>query len=290
MCGLRERKLSNKATASALERLRELDDFPAFEAFAAALWRREAAVMVGAGFSTMCDREPDSPTPPLWPTFAERMGSALGYNPIPLADPLRLAQEFCALHGEEGLDRLIRDLVADQRWAPGIFHKQLLELPWQDVLTTNWDTLLERTAPSTPDRIYRPVLTVQDIARASRPRIVKLHGSLPSQRPFIFTEDDFRTYPQKFAPFVNLTQQVMLECELCLVGFSGVDPNFLAWSGWVRDTLGAAARSIRLVGALGLKPSARLLLERRHVTPIDLADLVSDLPKSVRHRVVSRKW
>lgn len=273
---------------TAVERLRQIDDFPAFKAFAAALWRNEAAVMVGAGFSQMCRREPDSPIPPLWRDFASRMQCALGYDANRAPDPLRMAEEYRTMHGEDGLDRLITELIPDGRWTPGEAHKQLLELPWQDVLTTNWDTLLERTTPTTPDRIYQTVFSVQDIAQSSRPRIVKLHGSLPSHKPLIFTEDDYRTYPQRFAPFVNLAQQVMLENELCLVGFSGVDPNFLAWSGWVRDTLGAAARRIRLIGVLNLSSASRSLLEDRHVTPIDLAPLVKDVPDEERHQVATR--
>lgn len=75
----------------------------------------------------------------------------------------------------------------------------------------------------------------------------------------------------------------MLESELCLLGFSGSDPNFLAWSGWVRDTLAQSARRIRLVGVLNLTPAARSLLEARNVTPIDLAPLVKHLHQSQRH-------
>ncbi|MFV8557891.1 SIR2 family NAD-dependent protein deacylase [Sulfitobacter sp. SBS6] len=211
------------------------------------------------------------------------MEIALGYSSGDGPDALRLAQEYRTLHGEDGLDRLIRELVPDGRWSPGPLHKQLLELPWRDVLTTNWDTLLERTTLETPDRIYSCVRTVQDIAHQASPRIVKLHGSLPSHKPFIFTEDEFRTYPAKFAPFVNLAQQVMLEHELCLIGFSGIDPNFLAWSGWARDTLGASTRRIRLVGSLNLSPSARALLEARNVTPIDLWPLVENTHRSEKH-------
>lgn len=258
-------------------------DFPAFKSFARALWEKQAAVMVGSGFSRACLREPTAPAPPLWGDFKTRMEIALGYSPGCAPDALRLAQEYQTLHGEDGLDRLIRELVPDARWSPGPLHKQLLELPWQDVLTTNWDTLLERTTPETPDRVYSCVRTVQDIAHQAAPRIIKLHGSLPSHKPFIFTEDEFRTYPAKFAPFVNLAQQVMLEHELCLIGFSGVDPNFLAWSGWVRDTLGASTRRIRLVGALNLTPPARAILEARNVTPIDLGPLVKDVHNSEKH-------
>lgn len=239
--------------------------------------------MVGSGFSRACLREPTVPAPPLWGDFKARMEIALGYTSGYAPDALRLAQEYQTLHGEDGLDRLIRELVPDERWLPGPLHKQLLELPWQDVLTTNWDTLLERTTPETPDRVYSCVRTVQDIAHQAAPRIIKLHGSLPSHKPFIFTEDEFRTYPANFAPFVNLAQQVMLEHELCLIGFSGVDPNFLAWSGWARDTLGASTRRIRLVGSLNLTPPARALLEARNVTPIDLGPLVKAVHSSEKH-------
>ena len=90
------------------------------------------------------------------------------------------------------------------------------------------------------------------------------------------------TLPQ-FAPFVNLARQVLLENELCLLGFSGDDPNFIEWSGWVRDQLGGHARPIRLVGALDLSYSRLRLLEKRNVTPIDLAPLVKDVPGENRH-------
>ncbi|MGY4750497.1 SIR2 family NAD-dependent protein deacylase [Pannonibacter sp. Q-1] len=275
--------MTNDANSAILNSFRKLPDFSAFEALARALWRNEAAVMVGAGFSRVCTREPDSPVPPLWSTFITEMEAELGYAQGTGPDALRLAQEYHTLHGETGMDQFIRRLVADNQWEPGLLHKRLLEFPWRDVLTTNWDTLLERTRPDTPDRIYSCVQTVQDIAHLTRPRIVKLHGSVRSHNCFIFTEDDYRTYPVKFAPFVNLAQQVMLEHDLCLIGFSGSDPNFLAWSGWVRDTLDVAARRIRLVGVLKLSPVSRALLERRNVTPIDLAPLVEDLHPDEQH-------
>ena len=273
----------NKKLSSVLDDFRNLPDFSAFEAFSKALWDNEAAVMVGAGFSRVCMREDDSPMPPLWGDFAKSMETSLGYTAGQGPDALRLAQEYRAQHGQDGLYRLIRKLVTDEQWEPSRLHRRLVELPWRDILTTNWDTLLERTSPKTPDRIYSCVRTVGDIAHQRSPRIVKLHGSLPSHTPLVFTEDDFRNYPTQFAPFVNLAQQVMLENELCLLGFSGIDPNFLAWSGWVRDTLHISARRIRLIGVLNLTPAARTLLAQRNVTPIDLGPLVKNLDPSHQH-------
>lgn len=273
--------------------LTDLPDYPALRQVQEALWgvgeARGAAIMVGAGVSkSALTLSENAPEPPLWNDFASEMKRHLG-DGAP-TDPLKLAEEYEAALGRPALDTLIRNQVADTKWRPGPLHERLLGLPWTDVLTTNWDTLLERAEPRNLERGYEVVRTCADIARTRAPRIVKLHGSLPSNLPFIFTSEDFRTYRQKFAPFVNLAQQVLLENELCLLGFSGDDPNFLQWSGWVRDQLGKSARPIRLVGVLNLSSPRRRVLEGLGVTPIDLAPLVSDVDPARRHAVANERF
>ncbi|WP_380784808.1 SIR2 family protein [Sphingomonas sp. R86521] len=186
---------------------------------------------------------------------------------------LRIAEEFEAQFGRPALDQMILHHVPDRQFEPGRLHHMLLQLPWADVMTTNWDTLLERTAEVTEERVYDVVRTVEEISEARAPRIVKLHGSFPSHRPFVFTEEDFRKYPADSAAFLNLAQQLAMENTLVLLGFSGDDPNFLFWSGWVRDRLGQNAPLIYLVGALGLSAPKRKMLESRRVQPVDLSQL-----------------
>ncbi len=271
--------------------IEELQDYPTLLEVQRALWHtgetRGAAVMIGAGFSRYAELPSvTSPQPPLWADFSSEMCRRLLYpHGTGPTDPLRMAEEFRAALGQTALDGLIQDLVRDDAWEPGELHRNLLQLPWSDVLTTNWDTLLERARFANFDRTYEVVRTKADIASTRAPRIVKLHGTLPSHRPFIIAEEDYRTYPREFAPFVNLAQQVLLENELCLIGFSGDDPNLLAWSGWVRDHLGQASRPIRLAGVLNLSPPRRRYLENLNVTPIDLAPLVQGIDDSDRqHR------
>jgi hypothetical protein len=268
----------------------QLPDYPAFLDVQRALWGeaeiRGAALMVGSGFSRLATRvSGDAPLMPLWSDFQSRMTEKLYPSKPENApyDPLRLAEEYAAALGRASLDNLIRELVQDQKWNPGPLHRRMVQLPWTDILTTNWDTLLERADGADPERSYEVVVAPQDVARTRSPRIVKLHGSLPSNAPFIFTQEDYRTYPKHFAPFVNLAQQVLLENELCLIGFSGNDPNFLQWIGWVRDQLGSTARPIRLIGVLDLQPSQRTLLTKQNITPIDLAPLVAGYSGADRH-------
>lgn len=272
-----------------------------------ALWRTSgggAAVMIGAGFSR--NARPTSTSAKEMPSWAqmsqslcrllyasapeERLQSALR-EANSTSGFLRLAQEYEAAYGRLALNEQIRALVPDMEYEPDDLHKRLLNLPWKDVLTTNWDTLLEREARNVFKRNYDVVRTPSEIPTARRPRIVKLHGTLPAHEPFIFTEDDYRIYPRAHAPFVNLVQQSLMESVLCLIGFSGDDPNFLHWTGWVRDNLGKNAPKVYLVGWLELSSHRRRMLEDRNVVPIDLANLPSarDWPAEHRHQYAT-EW
>lgn len=267
-----------------------------------ALWQMpesEASVMVGAGFNfnaraagpharsfltwqgvteSLCAKlYPTGDNDRLKQAIAEASGTS-GF--------LRLAQEYEAAFGRSALHSLLQNLIPDNDYVPDDIHIRLLRLPWRDVFTTNLDTLLERTRPFIADRAYSVVRTQEEIPAAPRPRIIKLHGSFPAHMPFIFTEEDYRTYPRLFAPYVNTAQQAMMETVFCLIGFSGDDPNFLHWSGWVRDNLGRLAPKIYLAGWLDLSPHRRRMLENRNVVPIDVAHhpQAAAWPENLRHR------
>ena len=239
--------------------------------------------MVGSGFSQNATIElPSLLAPPGWSdivramhaklySFVERPEDGDEAETFVASDALAIAQQYRTAFGREELHRFLRHQIRDDDITPGDFHRRLLSLPWNDVFTTNWDTLLERTADQIPSPTYDVVRETDEIPLASRPRIVKLHGSIPANFPLIVTEEDYRKYPVRFAPYVNTVQQAMMETVFLLIGFSGRDPNFLHWSGWVRDQLGPSAPQIYAAGWLDLSVHERRVLERKNVVPIDLA-------------------
>ena len=252
------------------------------------LWQwpsSRAAVMVGAGFSRNSVPSPGVSTHfPTWSELAQAMFDEIyprlqneteeqRKERFNRSNALRLASEYEAAFGPQRLESLIRTRIPNADHQPGEFHSLLLQLPWKDVFTTNYDTLLERT--EVPGRVYRPVTTVTELTTAISPRIIKLHGSFPSLAPFIITEEDYRTYPKDFVLFVNTVRQSLIENTFVLIGFSGDDPNFLQWTGWIRDELGKHHAPIYLVGPLSLSNVQRLLLTQRGVTPIDLTPVFS---------------
>lgn len=243
----------------------------------------QASVMIGAGFSRNAIKVvPNAPEFPLWYQLADKLKTQLQSTS---SDPLRLASEYEVVFKRQSLDDLLTSLIPDLQYQPDKLHELLLSLPWSDVFTTNYDTLLERTTPFIYDRKYDLVLTNSDLPGKMKPRIVKLHGSFPSHRPFIFTEEDYRTYPKKFAPFVNTVQQSIMENIFCLIGFSGEDPNFLNWIGWVRDNLGESTPPIYICG-LNFSASQKQLLATKNVITIDLSPIFPEtdsLDKNTRH-------
>ena len=272
-----------------------------------ALWCRptsRASVMVGAGFSQNATKARlNASNLPTWREITQQIcrrlylsqDGARQRDALEEASAtsgfLRLAQEYQAVFGRSALNDLIKNLVRDSDFRPGDMHRRLLSLPWCDVFSTNWDTLLESARISVTNRPYSVVRTTADLASSGPPRIIKLHGSFPSHYPFIVTEEDYRTYPRKFAPFVNTVQQAMMETVFLLIGFSGDDPNFLHWSGWVRDNMGSSAPMIYLAGWLDLSAHRRQVLVDRNVVPIDLAHhpKAATWPEHLRHQYAA-EW
>ena len=145
-----------------------------------------AALMVGAGLSLNSKPLPGVSTRfPTWSELAQAMFDEI-YPALPnekpeqkterenrfySSNPLRVASEYEAAFGRPKLESLIHAKIPDSGHQPGEIHSLLLQLPWKDVFTTNYDTLLERT--EVPGRAYQPVTTVNGLTTAYSPRIIK---------------------------------------------------------------------------------------------------------------------
>ena len=247
------------------------------------LWTEHASIMIGAGFSRNAQKANATAKEfPSWVELGDIFFHKIHGRKPQVSDKaylnvLKLADEVEATYGKAYINNLIRAELPDKEYHPSELHKKLLLLPWKDIFTTNYDTLLERTAELIVDKRYEIVSNKHDLVWSKSPRIIKLHGSFPSERPFIISGEDYRKYPVDYAPFVNTVQQSLLENTLCLIGFSGDDPNFLNWIGWIRDNLGKEnSPKIYLIGVLNLSSGQRKLLEDRNIIPIDLSCLCTE--------------
>ena len=262
------------------EALMKLDQVKMF------LNRGKASVMVGAGFSKnayMMEFVSMKDWNELSRAFFDQLfikENDKENNSVLLHDSLKLAQMYECSFGRNALDTLIQDALPNESTAPGKLHELLMKLSWHDVFTTNYDTLLEKAALDS-GRGYQVVTNKETLLYADSPRIIKLHGSFPNNRPFIITEEDFRSYPQRHPEFVNTVRQALMENLFCLFGFSGNDPNFLQWMGWLRDVMGNQVSPAYLITyEPNLHKAQQDLFKGRGIEIINIATFGDDISYS----------
>ncbi|MXZ43037.1 MAG: SIR2 family protein [Caldilineaceae bacterium SB0666_bin_21] len=242
------------------------------------LYTDRATLMVGSGFSRNATTASPNCEFPDWTQLGDTFYEFL-YNARPsegtryLSVP-ELAHEVEAATTRSRLEEVLRNSIPDLQHEPSNLHIDLLSMPWKDIFTTNYDTLLERASTAVTSRRYDTVTKQADLVFAVRPRIIKLHGTLPTNGPFVITDDDYRRYPKQSAPLLNTVRQSLLENTMCLLGFSGTDPNFLHWIGWIHDNLGrSTSPRMFLIGSHELTRSQAQLLEKRNIVAVNMSAL-----------------
>ena len=226
---------------------------PHLEQIKSQLANGQAVVMVGSGFSKNAKPRDDLAGPPpefpdlpqLRQVFNAALDEISRDSTDAQWDTPRLARAVEVSVGRDELERLIREAIPDNWYEPSDLHSNLLRLPWVDVYTTNYDTLLERACPS--DSLYRVVVREGDL-QGAKPRLIKLHGCMEARSRLTITDRDFRQYHKDHKLFENTMKQAMIENTLCLLGFSGNDPNFKLWTDWIVDQLGDSSPKIYYVG------------------------------------------
>lgn len=174
-------------------------------------------------------------------------------------------------------------------------HKELLLCKWKHIYTTNYDNLLELTN-DLYGMDYKKVTVDYKLAELSEYRgIVKIHGSLvgdslsndyafdnDKSRRYIISEEDYATYAEKHQAFSYQMKTGLLTGVFCLIGFSGNDPNFLAWLEWMKDVLDKNVidndkeNSIKVFllipGQQHIEKSRQLFYQNHHIGVINVLD------------------
>ena len=203
--------------------------------------KRRVTAFIGAGFSLNAEM-PSHVKMKTWVQLREDFLNKL-YGDDEEAkkedhnDVVHLASLVDAEFKRNELDEILETALPDKLIRPGKLHRMLVRLKWRDILTTNYDTLIERAAEEEVQE-YKLVTNKETLLYQPSPRIIKLHGSFPNIRPYIMTKEDYRKYPMEHPEMVNTARQCFLESLMCLIGFSGDDPNFQSWIGWLRDVIG----------------------------------------------------
>lgn len=166
-------------------------------------------------------------------------------------------------------------------------HKSLLRCRrFQNIYTTNYDNVLEFTSKILSEKehlSYNIVESGKKLSGNLSRNIIKIHGSISNNNDFqfdgdihlryIIAKEDYDTYMEKHEAFSYLMRIAMLQGVFCLVGFSGTDPNYLAWVRWMSDILDVGKDDkIYLLDIEGkdIRDDLRLFYSNHHIVVINL--------------------
>ena len=182
--------------------------------------------VVGAGLSRNAEILGTGSMPD-WKELGKRVGQELppGYA----ADsPLETLSAYQQAYGRGKLIEVVqRELhVTDAR--PGRIHKAFSNLPFNTVVTTNVEQLLEQGYRERYGSVF-PIMEEEQLRLINpypSPKLVKLHGDLHHPSSLVLTESDYDRFLDQHPLFATWLANQLINNTCVLIGYSFDDPDF----------------------------------------------------------------
>jgi len=205
---------------------------------------------------------------------------------------LEVAQDFCRVFSRPELIQLIRcEIVKKLETADRSSFNllSLLEIKPRDIVTTNWDPLIEEAIGK---KNYMPIFEPKSVANYSDTLInlFKIHGDI--DHDIVVTEEDYRGYKDNWGPVIIKLQSLFQERTVIFIGYSTDDEDFLDAYMEVYNRLGRKY----LLPCYSVEPNLDEIkiqkLQERGVKPIQMTarEFLEKLHKSLQERLLKNGY
>lgn len=201
-------------------------------------------VFVGAGVSA-------SSGMPLWKEAIKPFTDGLGLESLSSYDNLKIPQMYYNARGRKEYVDLARYTFKYGKSLPvNIIHDCIMEMNVNQIITTNYDHLLEEAALK-HNRIYQVISKDEDIPYTSgNRRIIKMHGDFENDN-FVLKEDDYLNYSSSFGMIETYCKSVIASNVVLFIGYSFNDPDVKQIFNWIKVTLKKNFQRAYLIDAVG---------------------------------------
>jgi len=141
-------------------------------------------------------------------------------NELPLA-----AEELYEALDRPGVERFLRTVFRGDHLEPGPAHKLLGDLPFDAILATNFDPLLEFALPRTHHFTQLDDAELTDWMRSPHPSIVKIHGDIDRANSIVLRAEDYNKLKFDNAPLRLFLTHVFTARTVIFAGCSLNDPD-----------------------------------------------------------------
>lgn len=182
-------------------------------------------IFVGAGVSK-------SSNLPDWTELIKNIKKELGINEKE-NDYLKIAQLYYLSCGDVVYYQNIKEYFPETI-EPTIIQKLIFDLKPANIITTNWDNLLEKTAQDN-GFIYDVISKDEHLVQSKlQNHIIKMHGDFRDNN-IVFKEDDYINYKNNFPLIENYVKSILSTNSILFVGYSYSDINLKQITKWIQN-------------------------------------------------------
>lgn len=203
------------------------------------LLKEKLVIFVGAGASI------DSNLPS-WNTLIQAFAKELKLKEGELSDDeiLDIPEEYYKIFGKVPFYDIL-DKIFNKEFSPNSIHEILEKLEINYIITTNFDTLIEKKLNKSYE--YDVIKKDEDLAHSSRNKmIIKMHGDLKNKN-IILKRSDFKEYAKKFPLISTFIKGLFTTNTILFIGYSLNDPNVKNMLSWIKKILKEDFRKVYLV-------------------------------------------
>jgi len=231
-------------------------------------------LIIGAGFSRNADL-PSEFQMSLWNDIGKLLAQEM--KDYPYSTPIDAISAFCFEFSRAKLIERLRTILHVDIAQPGSAHLAFVDLPFDIVITTNFDFLLER-AYDIKRRTYYPIVDEDQLSISNIPqctRVLKIHGDLNHPNHLVITEDDYDTFLEKYPLICTFIANLLISRTPLFIGYSLEDPDFRQIWQIIGARLGNLRRNAYALG-VGVRSVDIARYERRGVKVISLPGKASE--------------
>jgi hypothetical protein len=142
---------------------------------------------------------------------------------------------------QKDLEDLIRDRFEDRTKLPTSTHDVIVKLKSKFIITTNYDTLIEKALVKNYDNHFPTVYTYKDSSNINYSLwngdhfVLKAHGDAKSPKEIILTEKDYRHIIHNLNGYQSILHAIFSTNSILFVGVSLNDPELLLLLGYIHN-------------------------------------------------------
>ena len=194
--------------------------------------------VIGAGFSRNA-HVPSGDPPPDWKGLGKLLAADMPN--LEYDGPLDAISAYQQAFTRPALIDRLGDLLRIHTAQPGPVHVSFARLGFEHVVTTNFDTLLEKAY----DSVQRTCLPLVEESQLSNrnyfpgPRLLKLHGDILHPNRLVLTEDDYDGFLNRNPLLATSLGALLIDHIAILIGYSLDDPDLRQLLSLIKDRLGS---------------------------------------------------